>query len=68
VHNETGYCDLHGEVRGFWDVIYPKLQHNTSSCAGSRMHSNDPSILQECGAISDDALNYYVAMEEIADY
>jgi len=49
-------------------VVYPKLHYNTSTCAGLKSHNNDPSVLQTCGAISEDALIYYDAMLAIADY
>lgn len=67
VHNDTGYCDLHGSVIGFWDIVNPRLQYSTSNCSGAISRSKDLRVLEQCGSISSDAIAYYEEMQRQAD-
>jgi len=54
----SGYCAPIGATTGWDNVIFPKIQYSDSDCAGDNAHSGDPTVLNACNAISNDALDY----------
>ena len=55
-----GFCGLYLEfVVGVMTPVYKALQYSTSNCAGNSSHTEQPSIMMQCQAISSAQYEFY---------
>ncbi|CAG9329010.1 unnamed protein product [Blepharisma stoltei] len=68
VKNDTGYCGSFGNVIGYWDEVFPKLQYSRSDCSGNYSHTDNFAELFNCSSLSSIEEQYLEGMNEQATY
>ncbi|CAG9310752.1 unnamed protein product [Blepharisma stoltei] len=68
VDNSAGYCGSFGNVIGFWDQVFPKLQYSSSDCSGRFSHTDNFTELFNCSSLSSSEQEYLTSMSDQATY